>query len=70
LAKRMTVRETDAFALLKEHLFALASGKIAETGRVPALLAGCWHESWAPNRNECVRESSDAWRMYGGSRRC
>jgi hypothetical protein len=41
LAKRMIVRETDAFALLKEHLFALASGEIAETGRVPALLAGC-----------------------------
>jgi hypothetical protein len=41
LAKRMIVRETDAFALLKEHLLALASGEIAETGRVPALLAGC-----------------------------
>ena len=44
LANRMTVRETDAFALLKKHLLALASGEIAETGRVTALLAGCWHE--------------------------
>jgi len=25
----MTVRETDAFALLKKHLFALAPGEIA-----------------------------------------
>jgi hypothetical protein len=40
----MTVREADAFALLKKHLFALAPGEIAETGRVTALLAGCWHE--------------------------
>jgi hypothetical protein len=44
LAKRMTVRETDAFALLRKHLFALVHGEIAETGRVTALLAGCWHE--------------------------
>ena len=44
LAKRMSVRETDAFALLKKHLFALAPGAIAETVRVTALLAGCWHE--------------------------
>jgi hypothetical protein len=40
----MTVRETGAFALLKKHLFALALGEIAETGRVTALLAGCWHQ--------------------------
>jgi hypothetical protein len=40
----MSVRETNAFALLKKHLFALAPGEIAETGRVTALLAGCWHE--------------------------
>jgi hypothetical protein len=40
----MTVRETDAFALLRKHLFALVHGEIAETGRVAALLAGCWHE--------------------------
>ncbi len=30
--------------LLKKHLFALAPGEIAETGRVTALLGGCWHE--------------------------
>ena len=40
----MSVRETNAFALLKKHLFALVPGEIAETGRVAALLAGCWHE--------------------------
>jgi hypothetical protein len=44
LAKRMTVRETDAFALLRKHLFARVHGEIAETGRVAALLAGSWHE--------------------------
>jgi hypothetical protein len=44
LAKRMTVRETDAFALLRKHLFALVHGEIAETVRVTALLAGCWHK--------------------------
>ena len=40
----MTVRETDAFVLLKKHLSALAPGTIAETVRVAALLADCWHE--------------------------
>jgi hypothetical protein len=40
----MSVREINAFALLKKHLFALVPGEIAETGRVAALLAGCWHE--------------------------
>jgi hypothetical protein len=40
----MTVRETEVFALLNKHLLALASGEIAETGRVIAQLAGCWHE--------------------------
>ena len=40
----MSVRETNAFALLKKHLFALVPGEIAETARVTALLAGCWHE--------------------------
>jgi hypothetical protein len=30
----MSVRETNAFALLKKHLFALVPGEIAETGRV------------------------------------
>jgi hypothetical protein len=54
------VRETNAFALLKKHLFALAPGEIAETGRVTALLAGCWHGLWAPNRNECMPGSWDA----------
>jgi hypothetical protein len=44
LARRMAMRETDAFALLKKHLFGVAPGEIAETGRVTALLAGCWHE--------------------------
>jgi hypothetical protein len=44
LAKRMSVPETNAFALLKKHLFALVPGEIAETGRVTALLAACWHE--------------------------
>ncbi len=44
LAERMTVRETEAFALLRKHLFGIAPGEIAETGRVTALLAGCWHE--------------------------
>jgi hypothetical protein len=29
----MTARETDAFALQKKHLFALAPGEIAETAR-------------------------------------
>jgi len=40
----MSVREINAFALLKKHLFALVPGEIAETARVTALLAGCWHE--------------------------
>jgi hypothetical protein len=40
----MTVRGTDAFALLRKHLFALVHGEIAESGRVTALLAGCWYE--------------------------
>jgi len=30
----MTVPETDAFALLKKHLLAVAPGEIAETGQV------------------------------------
>jgi hypothetical protein len=70
LAKRMTVRETDAFALLKKHLFALAPGEIAETGRVTALLAGCWHEFVGAESQRMHAGSSDAWRMYAGSRRC
>jgi hypothetical protein len=40
----MTVRETDALASPKNHLCALAPGEIAGTGRVTALLVGCWHE--------------------------
>jgi len=40
----MSVREINAFALLKKHLFALVPGEIAETGHVAALLAGGWHE--------------------------
>jgi hypothetical protein len=44
------------FALLKKHLFALAPGEIAETGRVTALLAGCWHEF----------EGAESQRMHAG----
>lgn len=33
-----------ALQLLKRHLAAIALGEITETGKLVALLAGCWHQ--------------------------